>query len=99
MREGLLPPSIRLLFNQPIESGEPPNDAQHKLLTKATIGPGEVREGLAEERISGNRFFCPRAQNANSDFSWFLSWQATTIATRIHSREPFRESGALSNDP
>ncbi len=88
--EGLLSTAIRLLFDQPIERGEPTNDTQHKLLAQTAIGTGELREGLTEKRINGNRFVCPRAKNTNGDFSWFLPWHADTITERILPREPFR---------
>ena len=99
LREGLLPPAIGFLFDQPIERGKPADDAQHQFLAQAAIGSGELREGFAEERSSGNRFAGPCAQNANGDFPWFLPWHAATIATRILSREPFRGAESVSNDP
>ena len=98
LREGLLPSAIGFLFDQPIERGKPADDAQHQFLAQAAIGPGELREGFAEERPGGNRFAGPCAQNANGDFPWFLPRHAATIAAHFLSREPFRAGGAVSND-
>ena len=93
-----MPSTICLLFDHPIERGEPANDTQHKFLAETTIGAKELREGLTEKRIGGNRFVCPFAKNASGDFSWFLPRHATTIAAHILPREPFRGGGAVSND-
>ena len=83
-------PAICLLFDQPIERGEPANDTQHKLLAQTAIGTEELWESLIEKRIDGNRFIYPRAKNTSGDFSWFLPRHATTIAAHILPREPFR---------